>query len=172
MGIITSPRRINGGGPQGATLGNLEYLSQSNNSADCVKPNDCFKFVDDLTILEVVNLLTIGLSCYNVKLQVPNDVWDDNQFLSPENLRSQEYLNNINLWTTNKEMKINQTKSKTMVFNFTTNYQFSTRLKIDNDILETVKETRLLGTIITDDLKWEKNSNDIVKRAYKDFKKT
>ena len=64
-------------------------------------------------------------------------------------------------------MKINQTKSKTMVFNSTTKYQFSTRLKIDNEILETGKETRLLGTIITDDLKWGKNTNDIVKRAYK-----
>ena len=61
-GIITTPRRINGGGPQGATLGILEYLSQTNNSADCVGLDERFKFVDDLTILEVINILTIGLS--------------------------------------------------------------------------------------------------------------
>ena len=36
-------RKINGGGPQGATLGILEYLSQSNNNADVVDVNDRFK---------------------------------------------------------------------------------------------------------------------------------
>ena len=50
-GCLTEPRRINGGGPQGATLGILEYFSQLNNSADCVNPEDRFKFVDDLTVL-------------------------------------------------------------------------------------------------------------------------
>ena len=72
-GIITQPRRINGGGPQGATLGILEYLSQSNNSSDCVGQDERFKFVDDLTVLEIVNLLTIGLCSYNIKNQVPNE---------------------------------------------------------------------------------------------------
>ena len=60
-GLTTSPRRINVGGPQGATLGILEYLSQSNNSADCVSSNERCKLVDDLTILEIVNLLTVGI---------------------------------------------------------------------------------------------------------------
>ena len=30
-----------------------------------------------------------------------------------------------------------------------------------------MNETRLLGTVITSDLKWDRNTNDIVKRAYK-----
>ena len=66
-GFNSSPRLINGGGPQGATLGILEYLSQTNNSADCVYTEDRFKFVDDLTIIEIVNLLTIGISSFNTK---------------------------------------------------------------------------------------------------------
>ena len=69
-GCTSVPRKINGGGPQGATLGILEYLSQSNNNADCVSSQDRFKFIDDLTILEIINLLTIGISCFNVKNQV------------------------------------------------------------------------------------------------------
>ena len=43
------PRILKGGGPQGATLGLIEYLSQSNNSADVVDVKDRFKFVDDLS---------------------------------------------------------------------------------------------------------------------------
>ena len=49
----------NGGGPQGATLVFLEYISQSNDSASMVPTNDRFKFVDDLTTLEIVNLLLV-----------------------------------------------------------------------------------------------------------------
>ena len=40
-----------------------------------------------------------------------------------------------------------------MHFNFTHNYQFGTRLKIHNEQLETVTETKLSGTIFTNDLK-------------------
>jgi hypothetical protein len=58
-GCQSLPRKVNGGGPQGATLGLLEYLSQSNNSADMVSESDRLKFIDDLSILEIVNLLTV-----------------------------------------------------------------------------------------------------------------
>ena len=49
----------------------------------------------------------------------------------------------------------------------TNKYQSSTRLKINNEILETVNETRLLGAVTNNDLKWDRNTSDIVNRAYK-----
>ena len=73
-GCKSVPRTINGGGPAGATLGILEYLSQSSESADFVPPSDRFKFVEDLSILEIVNLLTIGISSYNIKQHIPIDI--------------------------------------------------------------------------------------------------
>ena len=94
-------------GAQGATLGILEYLSQSNNSADCVSPEERFKFIDDLTILEIINLLTIGICSFNIKTQVPSDILDNNQFIPAENLRSQEYLKEISSWTKKQKMLIN-----------------------------------------------------------------
>ena len=154
------------GGPQGATLGILEYLSQTNDSANCVGQDERFKFVDDLTILEVVNLITIRLSSVNVKVQVPNDVREDNQLIPAKHLQSQTFLNKINSWTEDHMMKINTTKTKTMHFNFTKNYQFGTRLHLNNEQLETVTETKLLGTILTNELKWNKNTDHIVKKSY------
>ena len=62
-------------------------------------------------------------------------------------------------------MKINQKKTKTMIFNLTNKYQFSTRLTLEDEILETVSETKLLGTIVSNDLKWDKNVANIVKKA-------
>ena len=165
-GVTSVPRELNGGGPEGGTLGILEYLSQSNKNADCVRPNDRFKFVDDLTALEIVNLLTVGLTSFNVKHQVPTDLPEHGQYIPAENLKSQDYLNEIQNWTKNQKMVINETKTKTMIFNFTRNYQFSTRLQLNNVNLEVVNETKLLGTIVSDDLKWEKNTAAIVKKSY------
>ena len=115
-----------------------------------------FKFVDDLTVLEIVNLLTIGLCSYNIKNQVPNDLKAERLYIPPENLKSQSYLDNISAWTKDNKMKINSAKTKSMVFNFTNNYQFGTRLKIDNQIIKTISETKLLGT---SDLKWTQNTS-------------
>ena len=154
-----------GGGPAGATLGLLEYLSQSNNNADCVDPEDRFKFVDDLTTLEIVNLLTVGMSCYNVKLQVPNDILEHNQYIPAENLESQKYLDTISDWTIGQKMKINQKKTKSMLFNFTNNHQFTTRLSLNGEIVENVSEIKLLGTVIQSDLSWNSNTSRLVKRA-------
>ena len=55
-----------GGGPQGGTFGVWEYQSQSNYNADCVTEDDHFKFVDDLTVLEIITLVNIGFASYNI----------------------------------------------------------------------------------------------------------
>ena len=45
-------------------------------------------------------------------------------------LRSQEYLDKINLWSDNQEMIVSEKKTKTMIVNFTDRYQFHTRLQL------------------------------------------
>ena len=54
-----------------------------------------------------------------------------------------------------------------MVVNFTDNYQFNTRLSLDDNVLQHVSETRLLGVVFQDDLTWNSNTELIVKQAYK-----
>ena len=164
-GEVSSERKLNGGGPQGATFGIWEYLAQSNNSADCVDPNYRFKFVDDLTVLEKINLLIVGISIFNCKASVPNDIPDHNQFINPEKLKSQEYLNNIKEWTDKQKMILNESKTKVMIFNSTDNHQFTTRLTLNNKNIEVVKDAQLLGVQITDDLKWNANTAYLVKKA-------
>ena len=65
-----------------------------------------------------MNLLTVGISSFNTKFQVLNDVGDHIQYISPDNLKSQEYINQINAWTLKHKMKINDTKTKCMLLNF------------------------------------------------------
>ena len=79
-GQLSEIKKLNGSGPQGSTIGLLEYLAQSNNNCSMVDSDKRFKFIDDLTILEVVNLISIGISSYNVKNQVPNDIPDQKRY--------------------------------------------------------------------------------------------
>ena len=111
-GETSSTRCLNGGGPQGGLMGILEYLSPTNNNADFLPDDERFKFIDDLSTLEIINLISVGLSSYNSKLHVPSDIAEHNQFLPPANLKSQKYLDNLSKWTSENLMKLNQTKSK------------------------------------------------------------
>ena len=52
-----------------------------------------------------------------------------------------------------------------MIFNYTDKYQFTTRLSINNEAMEVIDSTKLLGTIITNDRKWKENTDNIVKKA-------
>ena len=148
-------------------MGILEYLSQSNNNADFVPEDQRFKFVDDLSILEIINLICVGLSCYNLKAQIPSDVATHNQFIPSKNLNSEKYLENLSKWTEKNQMRLNVEKSKYMVINFTKHYQFSTRLALNGTNLEEVKETKLLGLILRSNLKWHSNTEKLVKNGYK-----
>ena len=122
--------------------------------------------MDDLSILERINLISQGISSYNVKSHVPSNIADHNHYLPPANFKSQGYLDNISLWTKEHLMKLNVEKSKYMTINFTDNKQFSTKLCLDGTQLEEVGQARLLGVIIRNDLKWHSNTDLIVKKAY------
>ena len=147
-------------------LGNWEYISQTNHNADCVPPDHRWKWVDDLSTLEIIDLITAGISSYNFKNHVASDIETHGQYIQPNNLMSQHYINTINQWSENQQMILSQKKTKIMIINFTKNYQFSTRLQLNNTNLEVVKEAKLLGMILSDNLKWDSNCSFLIKKFY------
>ena len=82
-------------------------------------------------------------------------------------LKSQSQLNLINEWTKAKKMKLNVKKTKNMIFNFSKKHQFTTKLNVNDADIEMVRETTLLGTVITDQLTWDKNTEELTKKGYK-----
>ena len=141
------------------------YISQTNQNFDFLDHKDVFKFVDDASFLELLNLLTVGLASFNSRAQVPSDQVVDQLFIPPENIKSQECLNQISDWTQKGEMILNPEKTKYMIFNFCRSAQFQTRLHLNNSMIEQVNQTRLLGVLISDDLTWHANTC-IVNKAY------
>ena len=163
---FSTVRDLPGGGPQGSTFGLTEYDSQSNDNTDFLPDDDKYKFVDDLSVLEIINLISVGLSSYNFKQHIASDIGIDQLFIPKENIQSQSFMDNICEWTDAKKMKLNEKKSKLIVFNFTRNYQFSTRVHLNDTLLETISETRLLGTIVSSDLKWHANTKMLTQKGY------
>ena len=167
QGCLSTMRDLPGGVPQGSIFGNIQYKVNSNDNADHVSSDLKFKFVDDLSILELLNLMSVGLSSYNFRHHVASDVGSDQLFLPTDNTISQTSLDALQKWTNNNLQKLNPKKSNIMIFNFTEDFQFATRLFLENNLLETVTETKLLGTLVTSDLKWSRNTQMLVSKAYK-----
>ena len=104
----SSTHILNGGGPQGGLMGILEYLSQTNDNTDFLDDDEKFKFIDDLSILEIINLISQGLASHNFKFQVEVDMnIEHNQYLPQSNIKSQNYLDKISDWTHLNLMKLN-----------------------------------------------------------------
>ena len=164
-GVRSGVRGLPGGSPQGASLGLWSFLSQTNDNPEDSKSDEMYKFVDDKSVIEVINLFSIGLASHNTKATVPSNIPVSNIFIPSEHLRTQKNMEKVQSWTESKKMKLNIKKTKNLVFNFSKNNQFSTDVKLGSEVVETVKETKLLGTILTDNLSWNTNTNKIVKET-------
>ena len=131
----SSTHKLPGGGPQGTLVGLIEYFVQSNDNTDCVDLDLRFKYVDDLSILELV-MLSGWLAEYNFKHHVANDIGIDEYYVSAENLKTQKNLNSIAEWTRLNLMALSEEKSNYMVFS-RSDTEMATRL--------TLKEKSLIG---------------------------
>ena len=93
---------------------------------------------------------------------VASDIGIHQKYLPSKHIQSQQNLTKIEDWTLATEAKLNVGKSKVLIFNFTDNFPFSTRLYMDNVLLEIISETNLLGTIVSADLKWYQNTEMLI----------
>ena len=128
-GSNSSVHSLPGVGPQGSLLGGIEYLVNSNDNAEFLDDDEKFKYVDDLSILELVCLA--GLLCeYNFRFHVASDIGIDSYYLPPHSFNTQNSLNKINEWTQDNLMALNGDKSKYIIFN-RAKADFNTRLTLE-----------------------------------------
>ena len=153
-----------GGGPQGTLVGGLEYMAQSNDNADIVPPKDRFKFIDDLSILQLICFSGLLLE-YNFKEHVASDIGIGQLYLPASSYDTQPSLDYIAQWTKDNLMKLNVSKCNYMIFS-RSKTNFATRLKIENQTLEKINATKILGVWISEDLSWSKNCQVICQKAY------
>ena len=153
-----------GGGPQGTLLGGIEYIVQSNNNADVVPETDRFKFIDDLSVLQLICLSGLLVE-YQCRDHVPSDIATDQLFLPTDSFQTQDQLNKISEWTNENLMKLNAAKSNFMIFT-RSKEKFTTRLAVNGQNLDRVSVTKLLGVWIQEDISWSKNCQEICRKAF------
>ena len=163
-GEVSELFNLIGGGPQGTLLGQTEYLVQSNDNADCISPDDRFKYIDDLSILQLLCLSGLLVE-YDFHNHVASDVGTGQTFLPPDRFETQACINQISQWTTTNLMQLNAAKCEYMIFS-RSEEDFATRLSVNDKILNRVRESKILGVWISDTLSWSRNCAEICKQAY------
>ena len=140
------------------------YLTASNDNADFVDQEDRFKYCDDLTVLELVMLGNM-LTEYNFLNHVASDIGLGQRFLPAQELVTQSNLEKISFWTKENLMLLNKSKTNYLIFS-RAREDFASRLTIDSTHIDRKTETKLLGVWLEQSGGWEKNTKEILKRAY------
>ena len=124
------------------------------------------KFLDDATAACSINLKNSLIQDPQERPQ-PHSYFEKDKLILPiGNNPLKEILEEISLFTDNQKMKINEGKTKIMMFNKSNKLQFPPEIGFTaQKNLEYVSQAKILGIIITDDLKWSENTDFITKKA-------
>ncbi len=90
--VMSGSKQLTGGGPQGTSLGIWSYLSQTNENPEGASEKDIYKFVDDKSLVEVINLSNVGIASHNFRNRIPSNVPTSNFIIQNENLKTQKYV--------------------------------------------------------------------------------
>ena len=181
-GETSQKKPLPGGGPQGTLLGLFLFLILINDcgfpsKADSIgekitkkknkfsSPSLHTKFVDDMTIMEAINLNEAVVP--NLDRPLP-DQWHARlgQKLDPAKSQVYSQVLEIHQYARNNNMKLNLDKCKFMLFNPTKHFDFIPELDMEGKSIETVENMKILGIIVSNDLKWKENTLEMTKKAY------
>ena len=136
--VFSSWQSVNGGVPQGTLSGPEIFLHMVSDLHTEVKDT---KYVDDTTLVEVC---THG-----------------------EDSQMQLALDEICQWCDKNQLYLNASKTKEMLINFSRTEPNVPLLSINGETIERVTEAKLLGVVLSSDLKWTSHVDYIHKKAVK-----
>ena len=175
-GAISTQKHLPGGTPQGAILGGLIFMVKFNGvflrptiPRPMMKSNSVtVKFVDDGSVATSIDLKAALLldPCQRPKPLTYNERTE--HILPPEQNLLQILVRDTESFCTENKMVINKTKTNCMLFNKSRNWTFPPEILFnDGSALNIISETKLVGVILSDDLKWQKNTDYICQKARK-----
>ena len=73
----------------------------------------------------------------------------------------------VEQYAADNEMKVNTRKTKFMVFNNSRIFDFMPSFHLANEEIQLIEEMKILGVVLSSDLKWNANTHHIVTNAFK-----
>ena len=171
-GATSTKRSLPGSTPQGAFLGISLFIIIFNGTLlrPTIPRQESFhlKYIDDLSLLFAVNLSCDLVEDPEMRPR-PLQFSERTGYVLNSNSLIQEKLLEVHEFTSSKLMKIKEAKTQVMKFNFSHTLDFPPELHIPGftENLAVIDQTKLLGVIISSDLKWEANTAYICAKALK-----
>src|SRR4029434_110081 len=137
---VSDPRTISTGSPQGCVLSPLLFSLYTNSCTSSHQSVKLLKFADDTTL---IGLISVGEeSAYR---------WE---------------IDNLVTWCGQNNLELNALKTVEMVVDFRKNPAPPNPITLSDAPVDSVESIRFLGTIISQDLKWELNIISLTKKAH------
>jgi hypothetical protein len=127
------------------------------------------KYIDDLSYLTSIDLkskLAVNLDTNPIRPLAYHD--RTGHFLPKEHCEISDQLDKLNNFVRENEMRINGEKTRVMLFNTAKKWDFTPTVSLGNTDanLEVVEQLKLLGIIVTSDMKWHANTAYLCERGF------
>ena len=152
QGQHSTPKSLPGGAPQGTLLGVIFFIVKFNSAL--LRPNM-------IRHLSFQNGSTKAKYMDDVSLAASVNLWDKDNRIAD----IQEQLNELEVFVNRNKMKINFSKSKMMKFTRSSKEFLDILSFSDGKNLEEIDHAKLLGLIISSDLKWDLNTDYMCQKA-------
>ena len=125
------------------------------------------KYVDDMTIAQSINLKNDLKSDLSKNWTKPPMKRERHElFLPNDKNHIQVQLDRLCNYADENQMKLNNDKTKVMLFNQANQWDFLPEIVVGGQNLEVVEVYKLVGVMISSNLKWDENTEYITKKAY------
>ena len=122
------------------------------------------KFIDDLSVAVKIDLKKDIVEDFGRAKPLTYDQRNETKLVE-ENIM-QDIVDHLETFSNEKQMVINSSKSSIMKLCRSKVKAFPVEVKVNGNFLQVKKELKILGVILTPDLKLNDNTNNICKKAY------
>ena len=162
---VSDKRMVHGGVPQGSKIGPVVFIVHINYLPLVLKQSE-ITYSDDMTKCDNDNdNVTIFMDDTTV-----SEIIDIKNHIAGEAIgNAEKNITEVMKFTNNQTMELNLKKCKEMLIDLRRNKTAIPLTNIENNTIERVTSYKLLGLWIDDNMKWNTNTEKIVKKAAKRF---